>query len=198
MKKLLAIGAGLALLAGGNAYACDQPEPIERQRAAELEAAIGKEGASIARLGAFEELSCASKPEYRRAALEAAFKSNDKMLRGAALATALMAREGIRVDLLEDAKTDPAAKSFIKENGGSIAYQFKNKDRARNCINFSSGQEACYGDTVFVIDGLTVRLTDRSRSPSLTGEFTLQPDNTLKGKLRRERTQPIDATIQIL
>ena len=92
MKKLLAIGAGLALLAGGNAYACDQPEPIERQRAAELEAAIGKEGGSIARLGAFEELSCASKPEYRRAAIEAAFKSNDKMLRGAALATVLMAR----------------------------------------------------------------------------------------------------------
>lgn len=198
MKTLLAIGAGLALLAGGTAHACDKPEPIERQKAAELEAVIGKDGGSIARLGAFEELSCATKPEYRRAALEAAFKSNDKMLRSAALATALMAREGVRVDLLEDAKADPDAKSFIKQNGGSIAYQFKNRDRARNCINFSNGQEACYSDTVFVIDGLTVRLTDRSRSPAITGEFALQPDNTLKGKLRRVRAQPIDATIQFL
>ena len=198
MKNLLAIGAGLALLAAGTAHACDQPVPIERQKAAELESAIGKDGGSIARLGAFEELSCADKPEYRRAALEAAFKSNDKMLRSAALATVLMAREGVRLDLLEDAKTDPAAKSFIKGNGGSIPYQFKNKDRGRNCINFSNGQDACFSASVFVIDGLTVRLTDKTRSPSLTGEFTLQPDNTLKGKLRREQTQPIDAVIEIL
>lgn len=197
MKSLFVICAAVSLLASGNAYACNTPVTIEQQKAQDLEAAISKEGSSIARLAAFDELSCAQRPDYRRAALDAALKSNDKTLRSAALATQLFAREGLRIDLIEMPQTDAAAKTFIKDNAGSIAYQFKEKDRSKNCINFSNGQPACYSDTVFVIDGATVRLTDKSRSPSLTGDFTLQPDNTLKGKLRRERTQPIDATIEI-
>lgn len=128
----------------------------------------------------------------------AAFKTTDEMLRSAALATALMAREGIRIDLIEEGQTDPDAKNLIKQLGGSVPYHFYNKDRSRNCITFASGNDAYWSKAVFVIDGLTLRLTDLTRNPAFTGEFTLQPDNTLKGKLRRERTQPIDAKIELL
>lgn len=191
--------AGALALACGQAWACDSFAAVPPAKASELMDALSKGGPNaMTRVAAFRELACADDPELRREALVLAFKSDERMLRSAALAEALMRRDGVRIDLTDDPKLDAAAKTFVKGVGGSLEYQFKAKDRAKNCINFSNGQPACYADSVFIIDGPAVRLTDRTRSPSITAELVLQPDNTLKGKLRRERTQPIDATIALM
>lgn len=199
-SAVLAATLTATLAATGNtALACERIVPLEAPRVESMMNVLQQQGASAAdRMFAFEALACSDKPIVRRFALETAFKSTDRMLRAQALAALLMQREGLRIDLIEDARTDNESRTWIKQHGAALTFAFKGKDYSRNCINLYSAQATCFPDAALVIDGPNVRVSDRTRPPGITADFALQPDNSLRGIVRRQRGQPVNAKVDLL
>lgn len=178
IRVFIGVLAGL-LAASSTAFACDKLVEIPPPRIEEL-MQVMKEGAAseLKQLLAFEELSCSDRPAVRKFAVDTGLASKSKTLRAQSLAALLMQRDQIRVELLEELKGNQVMENWIRQNGRDVAYKFHARDPAKNCIALEASYK-CPGPYMVAIDGLNARLVDSYKR--LTGTFTLQPDNSLRG-----------------
>ncbi len=150
------------------------------------------------RVFAFKTVVCSDEPEFRRMALEAALTSNDTMLRALGLAELLMQRERIRIDLMPPGNLDPETKNWIDRTGGALTFNFAKRNRSQNCIGIGGHVDDYVCQPPMVkIDGLAVRLMVSTHSPPIIGDFSLEPNNTLKGTIKYGRGV-IPAKIELL
>lgn len=186
-KTISAICAilGLMAVAATSAQACEKFVEIPNPRIEELMAVINESGTSeLKQLLGFEELACSEKPTVRKFAIDAGMASKSKTLRAQALAVLMMQRDQIKIEILEELKGDQTMESFFRQNGRNLSYKFTSRNPASNCVSFSASYK-CPEQYMIVMDGLTVRIQDRDKF--LSGTFTLQPDNSLRGTILIDR-----------
>lgn len=178
------------------ASACDSPKDIPSPRIEELMEVMKDSGSTeLKQLLALEELSCSNLPALRKFAVDFGMASKSKTLRAQAFAILMLARDQIRVDILEEIKGDQTLENFFRSFGHSVAYPLYERDAEKNCISIWRGMK-CPSDLMIAIDGLNVRLTDSNKR--LTGTFVLQPDGSLRGTvLVAGQSRPVAAKIEL-
>lgn len=186
----------LFVLVSQRAFACEQLVEVPEPRIDELVAVLKDTTASeIKYLRAFAELSCSKDPAIRRYVVDMGLASTSKVIRGQALATLLMQRDQIRLEIMGDAKGDEATTQWIHQNGRDINYRFHYRSREHNCISLSvDSAKKCPGlDQMITIDGTGIRMV----YSHLSGEFTLQPDGSLRGTIVVTKGKPLPAKIEL-
>jgi hypothetical protein len=164
--------------------ACEKFNPIDQLSAQKLMDILGNADAKpIDQMFAFETLTCADQPVVRRFALEQGLNSKQSLLKSQALAEILFQRESIRVEIMSKSNENQDNKAFLSVTDGNVTLKFFSRNRQANCISLSSGRDCADPDTDYVrIDGLKVRI--RMNIHYAVGEFSLQPDGSLRGTVR--------------
>lgn len=198
MKSLWALSAFLTIcvLHAGPTFSCERFMPLTSETKHIFDILENEQNSSTDRFFALTKLICVSEPVIRSRALELALKSSDKFLSAKALSETLMQREIMTVRIIDRIQWSRGyGRRDIEMEGWTITLKFHDRNRELNCINLASGRAACYARSMISIDGTKVRIIDSSRS--FQGEFDLEPNGKLMGKVTFDRNPPASAEINL-
>lgn len=192
-KLAAAIGAIAVCFAVGTAHACEKYKEIELADAQKLLSTLkDAKSDTMTRVFAFNALACSTMPAVRQVAMKEALKIDDPIVKGDVLLEILMQRDAILVELIPSSGLSRDAKAWAAKLNNSLVYKFRFKDPAAGCVTVNTGGEACQKGSMIKLNGDTVDIYE----DPLFGEFTLQPDNTLRGYIKpNSRTAQIPAKI---
>jgi hypothetical protein len=188
LRTGLILAAILFCLAGRSAVACEEFQAIDLDQAQELLTKLKDPQAdTMDRVFAFNALACSTIPAVRQVAMKEALKIDDPIVQAQVLEEILMQRDAIIVELIPPADLPRNAKQWVDGLNGSFIYQFGLKDPRAGCIsiNYYSGDE-CRKGSMIKLNGDTVDVYEGA----LFGEFTLQPDQTLRGYIKPANNMP--------
>ncbi|MFO1033741.1 MAG: hypothetical protein U1E15_06615 [Hyphomicrobiales bacterium] len=183
LRYLMGPLAALLVLAGPAFAACDEYIAVDNAQAKEAMALLSKpEGDPIDKLSAFELLSCSDKPVLRAYAMKSGLNGiSDEIVRGQILMEMLMQRKLIRVMMKRSSNLDQEGKELVERVNGVLDFENRFQDRTQGCVSLGQTTE-CEKNASLYFRGTTVDLM--YSYGSLTGQFTLTPDNKLLGVMR--------------
>ena len=194
-KLAAAIGAVAVCLFVGTAQACEQYkalDPDEAQQA--LSALKDAKSDSMTRVLAFNALACSTIPAVRQVAMKEALTIDDPIVKGSVLLEILLQRDAILVELIPSSGLSRDARAFAEQNNNSLLYKLGFKDPVAGCITLNYAGSECRNDSMIKLNGDSVDLYNGN----LYGNFTLQPDNSLRGYIKpNPRIAQIPARISL-
>lgn len=183
LRRLIGPLAGLAAFAAPALAGCDGYIAVDNAQAKEAMALLSKpEGDPIDKLSAFELLTCSDKPVLRAYAMKSGLNGiSDEVVRGQILMEMLIQRKLIRVLMKKSSALDQEGKELVERVNGVLDFENRYQDRTQGCVSLAQTSE-CENNASLYFRGTTVDLMYSYNS--LTGQFTLTPDNKLLGVMR--------------
>lgn len=171
-----AFAASLASIASAAHASCAKPVDLDNTQVREAMAVLADQDApSLEKVFAYEDLACASRNSIRALANEAAIASGSKALREAVMASALLGREAIVVEFLDDDSLTETAADYVREHRAH-SYAVQYRDPANACLSLYNSKQ-CQGAYVLDFSGTSAALTYGKNR----GQFTLSDDGRLIG-----------------
>lgn len=192
-RIVVAAVAFSALTTAANACSTGSFVSMPREQVTELFSTLKENRDDLARIQAYGDLSCSSDQTIRTLAMQTALKKgNPPLLRGKALQDILGSMSSYLIELRLPPNPDRETQVFYERNNGALTFSNKFYDASKGCISLTVRE--CSNNSIYVRGD---RLDLQYRNESLVGEFHLEDDNTVVGRVKRSRGSFMPAKMKL-
>ena len=194
----IATATVLILTLSGTSYACDPKSytSYPREQVNELFSTLKEGPDELSRIQAYSDLSCSRDQTIRTLAMQMALKKgNPALLRGKALQDVVGNMRTYVIEFGPAQNMDQQTKIYVERQNGAITVNNLFYDEANACVSLGGDRTRCYPPLSMHMRG--DRLDLRYDNDNLVGEFHLDNESTLVGRVKQSRGGFFPARIKL-